>query len=170
MSSDFPDLTADEQRLLAEIQGDCARAFARRYPRSAFLSVLEQIRAFVHSGDAEAQARRADACGLIWMSHGIAVNTRRLPRVLGKGRSWINERFAQLGYAPAAKDRLPDIAIELARALGRRRCGAQEAAHWTYRCPAPVDIQVAEYQGIVAGDAVLSEGHRWGPFEEEEFP
>jgi hypothetical protein len=140
MNFDFSELTVEERQALALLQGECKRLFGRRSPGRSPAGPLQQalheLQQFVHS-DTVGQARRADACGIVWWSRGIAVNTSRLTRVLSKGRSWINEHLAELGMLLPTSECQVEVATELSRLLGRQRYGAKQAAHWTCRVQRP---------------------------------
>jgi hypothetical protein len=124
---------------------------------------------FVQNDDVEIQARRADACGIVWLAGGIIVNNRRLPVVLGKGRSWINDHLARLGYALAGQDRQMEAAVEATRLLGRDRYNVHTCVHWTYRLgsstepPANAFQQAAQTETWSADSDVDSE--TWAAFE-----
>jgi hypothetical protein len=163
-----------EQSAISAIQADCSRLFSRRTLDSSacasLRAVLQSIRAFTQSDGADAHARRADACGLIWLPTGIVVNTRRLPAVLGKGRSWINDHLSRLGYTLAGADRQMEAAVEATRILGRARYNARTCAHWTYRVVAQ---EVADPAVVDQADPWNAESdidpEIWGGFESGGF-
>jgi hypothetical protein len=136
-STTLSGLTIQEREVITSIRNECANLFARRcsevQSNVSLQIILGKMRQFIHSDDIEAQARRADACGILWTSKGIAVNTSRLHNLLGKGRTWINERLTRLGYISAGQESQEEVVLEIIKILGRERYDAKKSAHWTYR-------------------------------------
>jgi hypothetical protein len=125
----------------------------------SLMEVLDKLRRFIECDDREVHARRADACGILWVSHGVVVNTRRLPTVLGKGRSWINDHLARIGYVTGRTDVESQATLEVASILGRTRYDAKASTHWTFRAVGDAHATPA------AGD---DEGSIW-PFDVDEW-
>jgi hypothetical protein len=165
----FSDLTSHEQEAIASLQTECSNLFSRRCSETSsnisLQTILRKIHQFIHSDDIEAQARRADACGILWISKGIVLNTSRLRGLLGKGRSWINEHFTRLGYVPAGPESQLEVALELTRILGRGRYDAKKSAHWTCRSP-KVPGEGIEFEEVDR----LGKDDSWGSEIEDVIP
>jgi hypothetical protein len=135
------DLSAPERDALSEIRADCERIFSRRSSKCSSTCslqlILRKLRKFVGLPVEEGHARRADACGIFWVSKGVVVNTQRLPVIFGKGRSWINDHLTRLGYLTVGNGTQLEVALEMAAVLGPARYDAKKSSHWTFRSCTP---------------------------------
>jgi hypothetical protein len=134
--TEFTNLIEPERRHLSQLPSKWADFFRRNRDQRArsdyFFSILDDLDDFVHS-DEEGVGRRADSCGVVWLSTAIAISIIKLPPVIGRKRSWINRCLAPLSFTFNGPKEELDVIRELTQVLGSCRYNARTAAHWTFR-------------------------------------
>jgi hypothetical protein len=97
------DLLPDEDkaaynRLKHEFSVGSLRRGPRSHSADTFDGMLEAIREFAERDDGN-DWRRFLVCGVCWMDHAIAINTRQLRLLVSKCKSSINGSLQKMGYA-----------------------------------------------------------------------
>jgi hypothetical protein len=147
-------LSESDQRGYLALRSELATPkFSNQRGRSAaqFGVMLDLVKSFVVRGDPE-DAARALACGMLWMSNGIAVNIQHVKLLTSKCKSSINGSFGQLGYLPVASG--ADTAGELIQAFPFMKDQFSELRQWTIRtrsgdggfAPAPIAAKAPDLQ------------------------
>ncbi|KAH0802455.1 potassium/sodium hyperpolarization-activated cyclic nucleotide-gated channel 1 [Histomonas meleagridis] len=69
----------------------------RNKSKETFQTLIDQIKSFVVRDDGNI-IQRSLVCGIVWLDHGIAINTHQLCLLTDKCKSSINGSFQLIGY------------------------------------------------------------------------
>jgi hypothetical protein len=131
-----PEFLADA--LTAE-EHQTRNSIINRYPKGqqaeSLRPLLNDLRVFIENESPEVKARRASACGILWLTDCggpmIATHTAVLSLVLKRSKSCLNEQLAKLNYRQvSAQDQ---NVSDLMKTLGRNRLSSNDARRWSYR-------------------------------------
>jgi hypothetical protein len=154
------DLTSQEREGLVALRQAFTQVFAdsKRIPvDQVFPRILKLLQQFILSNSVESQHRKARACGILWLGRIMATNTRQLPQVLGRSKSWINSGLLSMGYCAVPDD--TKAVAQLNSAFPSMRGDYAEARRWTYRAkPMPQIAEPVHEMAHVNTDHVVQEG------------
>lgn len=114
-----------------------------------FSEMLNTIKAYAVRGD-ENDWKRCLVCGVVWLTSGIAINTRQLRILINKCKSSINGSLHRMGYSTVMSR--GDTSSQLVDMIPILRNNFSELRQWTVRqtnvsTPQPM---IARYQPMVA--------------------
>jgi hypothetical protein len=77
-----------------------------------FNDVLKTLRSFVNRCDGF-EWRRSLVCGIGWIQEYIVINQQRLKQLIGREKSFISGRLAELGYVVLSTHKVKELGIHL---------------------------------------------------------
>ncbi|KAH0795417.1 potassium/sodium hyperpolarization-activated cyclic nucleotide-gated channel 1 [Histomonas meleagridis] len=102
----------------------------RNKSKETFQNLIDQIKGFVVRNDGNV-IQRSLVCGIVWLEHGIAINTHQLCLLTGKCKSSINGSFQSIGYGTIPVG--TDSSNELINTFPFLKNNFPELRQWTIR-------------------------------------
>jgi hypothetical protein len=125
----YDELTTEEQQGYERLRESLAEPLykgRRHQSTESFRQVLELLKGYV--GDSKI---RALVCGIIWLDHGLGINTHQLSRVSNRSKSSINGSMQALGYGTVPSG--ADVAPQFEKLFPALRGDYAQLRQWTIR-------------------------------------
>jgi hypothetical protein len=125
----YEKLTAEEQEGYEHLRESLTEPIykgRRHQSTESFRQVLELLKNYV--GDSTV---RALVCGIIWLDHGLGINTHQLSRVCNRSKSSINGSMQALGYGTVPSG--ADVAPHFAQLFPSLKGDYGQLRQWTIR-------------------------------------